>query len=221
MAQENTNESTAVENAPKSRVPLMVAAAIVLIIGGGIGALAYLGVTNQQVYIEKSAVQAPQTALAPTTAGTLMNVYVKVGDVLLPNTPVAQVGTQLVTSTAGGLVILTNTNIGSLVNAGTPVVTTIDPKQLRVVGQLEEDKGLANVAVGDQAKFTVDAFPGQTFYGVVSEVAPTAEASDVVFQVSDQRQEQNFNVYVAYDLTKYPQLKNGMSAKIWVYRGKS
>jgi hypothetical protein len=87
-----------------------------------------------------------------------------------------------------------------------------------VVGQLEEDKGLNDVAVGDSAKFTVDAFPGQTFYGVVSEVSPTDINSDVVFEVSDQREEQKFNVSVAYDLTKYPQLRNGMSAKIWVFK---
>ena len=202
----------------KSRIPLMVAAALVLVVGGGIGAIAYLTVANQSVYIENSTVEAPSTVLTPTTPGTLQQVYVSVGDDIAPNTVVAEVGTQLVTSTAGGLVISTNTNIGSQITPGTAVVTTIDPTQLRVDGQLQEDKGLANVAVGDRATFTVDAFPGKTFDGVVSEVSPTAQTSDVVFQVSDQREEQDFDVYVAYDLTKYPELKNGMSAKIWVYK---
>jgi multidrug resistance efflux pump len=202
----------------KSRIPLMVAAALVLVVAGGIGAAAYLLASNQMVYIENSNVAAPMTALSPTVAGTLMQVYVSVGDVILPNTVVAEVGTQLVTSTAGGLVISTNTNIGTQITPGTAVVTTIDPTQLRVVGQLQEDKGLNDVAVGDSAKFTVDAYPGKTFYGVVSEVSPTDINSDVVFQVSDQRQEQKFNVSVAYDLAKYPELRNGMSAKIWVFK---
>ena len=47
---------------------------------------------------------------------------------------------------------------------------------------------------------------------------PTAESSDVVFTVSDQRQEQNFDVKIKFDTTLYPELKNGMSAKIWVYK---
>jgi multidrug resistance efflux pump len=196
----------------------MIAAAIVLIIGGGIGALAYIGVSNQRVYIETSTIQAPSTALSPTSTGVLNEVYVSVGDVIAPNTVVAKVGTQLITSTAGGLVITTNTNIGSQITAGTAVVTTVDPNQLRVNGQLQEDKGLADVAVGDRATFTVDAFPGKKYSGVVSEVSPTSRASDVVFQVSDQRQEQQFDVKVAYDLGAYPELKNGMSAKIWVYK---
>jgi multidrug resistance efflux pump len=203
---------------PKSRIPLMVAAALVLVVGGGIGALGYILAADKTVYIEDSTLKAPLTVLSATTPGTLMQVYVSVGDVIPPNTVVAEVGTQLITSQAGGLVISTDTNIGSQVAAGTAVVTTIDPTQLRVDGQLEEDKGLADVAVGDSAKFTVDAFPGKTYYGVVSEVAPTAQASDVVFQVSDQREEQDFDVYVAYDLSKYPELKNGMSAKIWVFK---
>jgi multidrug resistance efflux pump len=202
----------------KSRVPLMVAAALVLVVGGGIGAAGFLGVENQRVYIETSTIEAPSIALAPTTSDTLQQVYVSVGDIIQPNTVVAEVGTQLIKSTIGGLIINTDTDIGSLVSAGTPVVTMIDPTQLRVQGQLEEDKGLADVAVGDRAIFTVDAFPGKTYDGVVSEVSPTSRTSDVVFQVSDQREEQDFNVDVAYDITKYPELKNGMSAKIWVYK---
>jgi multidrug resistance efflux pump len=202
----------------KNRLPMMVAAALVLIVGGGIGAAAYLGVQNQRVYIETSNVEAPSIPLAPTVSDILKQVDVSVGDTIPPNTVVAQVGTQLITSTIGGLVISANTNIGSQVQAGTPVVTVIDPSQLRVNGKLQEDKGLASVAVGERALFTVDAFPGRKYNGVVSEVSPTSRTSDVVFQVSDQRQEQDFDVKVAYDLTKYPELKNGMSAKVWVYK---
>ena len=198
----------------------MVAAALILVVGGGIGALAYVAVSNQRVYIENSTIVAPSTVLSPISTGTLNDVYVSVGDVIAPNTVVAQVGTQLIISTAGGLVISTNKNIGSQVPSGTAVVTTIDPAQLRINGQLQEDKGLAYVAVGDRAAFTVDAFPGKSYTGIVSEVSPTSRTSDVVFQVSDQRQEQQFDVKVAYDLAAYPELKNGMSAKIWVYKNK-
>jgi hypothetical protein len=49
-------------------------------------------------------------------------------------------------------------------------------------------------------------------------VAPTSEQSDVVFNISDQRPTSQFAIYVRFDTTQYPQLKNGMSAKIWVYK---
>ena len=42
----------------------------------------------------------------------------------------------------------------------------VDPTQLRVVGHLDENKGLNEVQVGDVAKFTVDTFSANTYYGV-------------------------------------------------------
>jgi hypothetical protein len=63
----------------------------------------------------------------------------------------------------------------------------------------------------------VDAFGSEQFKGVVDEVAPTSEQSDVVFNISDERPTNQFAVYVRFDPTQYPQLKNGMSARIWVY----
>jgi hypothetical protein len=51
----------------------------------------------------------------------------------------------------------------------------------------------------------------------VDEVSPTSEQGSVVFDISDQRPTNQFDVYVRFDPSKYPELKNGMSARIWVY----
>ncbi|MDB5237232.1 MAG: hypothetical protein JWL88_334 [Parcubacteria group bacterium] len=205
------------KKAPASRAPLMIAAAIVLILGGAIGALAYVGVSNQRITIDTAQLQAPEIALAPTTPGVLKQMYVQAGDTIPANTVVAQVGTELIKSTSPGLVISTSDQVGAIVSAASPVATMIDPTALRVVGQIEEDKGLSRIAVGQRAEFTVDAFGGQKFEGVVDEVSPTSHASDVVFSISDKRQIQKFDVKIAYDQAQYPQLKNGMSARISVF----
>jgi multidrug resistance efflux pump len=191
---------------------------IVLIIGGGIAGLAYVLASNKTVYTDTATIAAPSIPLAPSTAGVLKQVYVSPGDTIPANTVVAQVGTELVKSTNAGLVITTDTDIGSSLAPGTAVVTMIDPTALRAVGNVDEDKGFADIRVGDRAKFTVDAFPGKTYEGVVDEVAPTSHAADVVFSISDKRQTQSFDVKVAYDLSKYPELKNGMSARIWIFK---
>jgi len=216
-SQTDMKKEESAEAPAASRVPLMVAAAIVLIGGALFGGIAYLGVTSHRVAIDKGTIEAPTVALSPTAAGTLMQVYVAPGDTIAPNTVVAEVGTELIKSTAGGLVIDADTDIGSSVAAGTAVVTTIDPSQLRVVGQVDEDKGLTDISVGDHATFTVDAFGGKSFTGVVDEVSPTSHAGDVVFSISDKRQTQSFDIKVAFDRAAYPELKNGMSARIWVY----
>jgi multidrug resistance efflux pump len=203
---------------PLNRRALAIAAFLVVVVGGGIAAGAYLAVSSKTVYIDKAQISAPKTLLAPTVAGTLQHTYVSVGDIVPPNTVVAQVGVELIKSINGGLVIDARTDTGSPINPGTAVVTTIDPSALRVVGQVQEDKGLTSIKVGDVAQFTVDAFGGRKFTGVVDEISPTSNTGDVVFTVSDNRQEQNFDVKIRFDTAQYPELKNGMSAKIWVYK---
>lgn len=201
-----------------NRKIMMLAAALVLVVGGAIGAFAYLGVANGRVYIENAQITAPTIDLAPHTAGVLQEVDVQEGDIIMPNTVVARVGTELIKSKVGGVVITVNNNIGKIFNPGQAVVSMIDPTQLRTVGKLAEDKGLASVQVGQRAIFTVDAFGSKTFTGVVDEIRPSASSPDVVFNISGQRQENDFDVKVRFDSSAYPELKNGMSAKIWVYK---
>jgi hypothetical protein len=177
-----------------------------------------MGISGQRVYIEKATISAPEIPLSATVSDTLRAVMVSPGDSIAPGTVVAQVGTELIKSTLGGLVVSTNTNIGAQIAADTPVVVMIDPSALRVVGQLDEDKGLVDIKVGDAATFTVDAYGGRTFTGVVSEISPTSQTSDVAFSISDKRETRSFDVKVAYDAGKYPQFRNGMSARIWVYK---
>jgi len=147
----------------------------------------------------------------------LRRVYVHEGDKVAPNTVGAQVGVELIKSTSGGLVVTVNNNICKQVGPQDSVVSMIDPSQLRVVGQVEEDKGLSSIKTGEPAIFTVDAFGGTQFTGVVDEVSPTSHNSDVVFNISDKRQVQPFVVKIRYDLAAHPDLRNGMSAKLWIY----
>ena len=187
----------------------------VLALGGGIGA--YLIVTNQSVYIEKSTIEAPEIDLAPTISGVLENMYVKAGDSVTANEVVARVGNELIQTKIAGIVTLANATIGQQYNAGQTVVAMIDPSALRVVGQIDENKGLNKIAIGQYAIFTADAYGSEKFTGVIDEISPEAQSSDVVFKISDKRQEQIFDVKVRFDTSVYPELKNGMSAKLWVY----
>jgi multidrug resistance efflux pump len=191
-----------------------------LVIGGAGGGLYYY-VSSKTVYIDLSQIQAPLINLSPTNSGVLQALYVKAGDTVTANEPVALVGNEVVEAQTAGEIVSVSNDIGQYMNTMTgqgTVATMIDPTQLRVVGNLDENKGLSDIQVGDAATFTVDAFGSQVFNGVVDEVSPTSEQSDVVFNISDQRPTNQFAVYVRFDPTQYPQLKNGMSAKIWVYK---
>lgn len=204
-----------------SRKKLIIWIIVALVVVGGIGGGIYFYVASKTIEIDDSTITAPLINLSPVNSGILQAIYVNVGDEIPANTPVAEVGDGVVESTVAGEIVSINNNIGAYMNTLTgqgTVATMIDPTQLRVVGNIDENKGLADIQVGDPATFTVDAFGSQQFKGVVDEVAPTSEETDVVFNISDARPTNEFAVYVRFDPTLYPQLKNGMSARIWVYK---
>lgn len=182
------------------------------------GIAAYYILSASRVYVDSATITAPLIELAPTAPGTLTATYVKEGDYVAANTPVALVGSQVLTTNVAGIITKVNDTQGAEINPGESVVTEIDPTTLKVIGKLDENKGLANVAVGDPVIFTVDAYGSREFKGMVDEVAPSSNQSDIVFNISDARQAQNFSIKVRYDHALYSYLKNGMSARLWIYR---
>ena len=196
---------------------LGLAIGIVVVLGGGIAVFSYFAASAHVVSIDQARLSAPTVDLSPTAGGVLRNLNVSAGQLIAPNTIVAQVGVELIKSTQGGLVLSTTGGIGDQVPAGATVVEMIDPAALRVVGEVDENKGLSRIKIGNPVTFTVDAFGSQQFTGVVDEIAPTSNQSGIVFNISDQRSVQQFDVKARFDTAKYPQLKNGMSARMTIY----
>jgi multidrug resistance efflux pump len=192
---------------------IFAALVTVAVVGGGV----YWDVSSQMVYIDQSIIQAPVINLSPMNSGQLQAVFVNVGDTVTANQPVARVGDDVVESKTGGEIVSVDKNIGELETAGQSVVATmVDPTELRVVGHLDENKGLVYVKVGDVARFTVDTFGSKEYRGIVDEIGQTSQLS-VTSNIFNQRPVNEFNVYVRFDPALYPELKNGMSARIWVY----
>ncbi|MEI6528517.1 MAG: HlyD family efflux transporter periplasmic adaptor subunit [bacterium] len=183
-----------------------------------VGLSIFWQVSNNRVQIDNSIVSAPIVDIASMGGGILKELYVKNGDIVGPNTVLARVGNELIKTNAEAEIVDATSNIGKSFSSGASVIKVIDPSTLRVVGKLEEDKGLEYVSVGQRAIFTVDAFAGRQYDGVVDEISPTAHSSDVVFSISDKRAQNSFDVKVRFDVSKYPELKNGMSAKITVFK---
>jgi multidrug resistance efflux pump len=173
---------------------------------------------NSRVYTDQADIEAPTITLGPTASGVLQKILVNVGDHVNANTVVAQVGNQLIQTQVAGIITSTENSIGQIVNPGNAVVTMIDPTTLRAVAHLDEDKGLSDVQVGEHVVFTVDAFAGKQYQGIVDEISPTARQGDVVFNISDARQVQEFDVKIRFDENAYPEIANGMSAKVWIYK---
>jgi multidrug resistance efflux pump len=211
---ENENNGNR-QNSTKSNLLIL---AIFGFVAAGIIAGMYLFLAKNQIYVEKSQIVAPLIDLSSQSEGKLEKIYVNPGETVKENQIVAQVGQELIKTKDDGIIVSADNNMGKTFSPGETVVSMIKPSDLRVVAEVEEDKGFSEIKVGQRAFFTVDAFGSKKFDGVIDEVSPTSRASDVVFNISSQRQVNDFNVKIRFDVNKYPELKNGMSAKSWVYK---
>lgn len=189
----------------------------VVFIGGIAGGATYLAVSNGRIYTDSAIVNGHTASLVPAAPGILQETMVRIGDRVPANTVVARVGTQLIKTKTDSVVTDVDTAIGSSVGPTTPVVTVVDPSDLRVVAHIDEDKGFDSIELGDQVVFTIDAFGSKKFQGVVDQISPAARQEDVVFNISDKRQTNQFDVRIRFDTDAYPEIKNGMSARVWIY----
>jgi len=197
--------------------PWVLSLASFIVIFGLLGLFLFWQVSNSTVFIENSNIEAPIINLAPSSPGVLNALYVKDGDVIQANSQVALVGSQIISVKDGGLVASAPVVLGSYFSPGQTVVSIVNTSEMKVVGQLEETKGLNKIKIGERATFSVDAFPGKTYEGVVDEVSAVSDNTGVVFSISDQRPIEKFDVKVRFNIADYPELKNGMSAKMVVY----
>jgi len=188
--------------------------ALVLII---CGSLLYLQTSGTRIKIDKALISAPLIDLSPSAPGQLEETYVSEGDIVSANTPVAKVGDEIIKTKIAGIIVNVQKDAGKTLNPGQAVVTMVDQSELHAVGTIEENKGLSRIQVGQLAEFTVDAFGSKQYEGVVDAISPTAHSSDVVFNISDNRPTQQFDIKIRFNQSKYPELKNGMSAKITIF----
>lgn len=191
---------------------------LILIFAATIAGFAYWKIISNRIYVEKGEISAPQINLSSQNGGILEKLLVKEGEIITKNQPVAQVGDEIVRSREDGLVVKIQNEIGKNFNPGEAVVDIIRPVDLRVLGTIEEDKGLKDIKVGQQVIFTADVFGSKEYQGFVDEISPSAKEKGLAFSISDKRPTSEFVIKIRFSSDIYPELKNGMSAKIWVYK---
>ncbi len=180
------------------------------------GIFFYLKTINR-VVIDDSLISASVVTISPSSSGVLKSVLVSEGQTIRKGQDLAVVGSETLHAYTDGLIIQTDQAIGGTVSPLTPVVQMINLSDMRVDGTIDENKGLDQIRVGQPVAFTVDALPGQTFWGYVDEVSPTAKQTQLSFSISTERPTQQFDVYAHFDAASFPQIKNGMSAKMVIY----
>jgi len=170
-----------------------------------------------KVYIDNSLIQAPVITVSPGTSGKVQEIDVKEGQIVSSGDILAVVGSETLRAQTDGLITSASDLTGSTVNPQTSLIQMIRPIKLRVVGTIDENKGLNDIRVGQTVSFTVDALPGKTFWGYIDEISPSANTPVFSFSSSSERATQQFSIYAKFNTALYPGIKNGMSTKMVVY----
>jgi multidrug resistance efflux pump len=174
--------------------------------------------TNKNtILIENSDLEAPIVNLTPSTPGILNALYVKEGEKVEANSQIALVGSQVISTQNSGIVASAPLVLGAYFMPGQTVVSIVNNQEMKVIGQIDETKGLSSIKEGQRATFSIDAFPGKIYKGVVDQISPVSDDSSIVFSISDKRPVKKFDVKVRFNIADYPELKSGMSAKITVH----
>lgn len=172
---------------------------------------------RDRIFIDNSLISAPIITITPSGSGKLEALKVSEGQLVKKGDALAVIGGQTIRTDTDGLIVSASDETGSTVSQQTQLIQIINPANIRVAGTLDENKGLNQIRIGQVASFTVDAFPGKTYWGYVDEVSPSAKQSQLSFSISSERPTQQFIVYAKFDASHYPEIKNGMSAKMTVY----
>jgi len=182
-----------------------------------VGLFIFFQKTTGRIFIDKSIIQAPVITISSSTQGKVQEIDVKEGQTVVGGDTLAVVGSETLRAQTDGLIISASDLTGSTVNQAVQLIQMIRPINIRVVGTIDEDKGLNNLRVGQVVSFTVDALPGKTFWGYIDEISPSALTPAFSLSSSTERPTQQFSVYAKFDTTSYPDIKNGMSAKMVIY----
>lgn len=213
-------EKVVLENNKKTslfKIPWIQSIISFVVIFGILFVFIFWQIERKKVFIENSLLDAPIVNLTPASPGTLNALYVKEGDFVQSNSPIALVGSQTIYTKEEGIISNAPIILGTYYSPGQTVVSIVNEHKMRVIGKIEETKGLSSIKVGQRAIFNVDAFKDNEYEGIVSEISPVSIDTGIIFSISDKRPVKKFNVYMAFDVSKYPELKSGMSAKSWIY----
>lgn len=194
------------------RTILSILGIIIVLVG-----VLYFEKTRNRVFIDNSLVDAPITTIAPPANGTLTSINVYEGEKVNKGDAIGVVDGQTIHTDTDGIIIQANNQIGSSVNDQSTLVQLINLSTMRIAGTIDENKGLNDIHIGQVASFTVDALPGKTFWGYIDEISPSAKQTQLAFSISSERPTQQFIVYARFDANNYPDIKNGMSAKMTVF----
>lgn len=93
----------------------------------------------------------------------------------------AQLANTILTAPFSGYIFNKRVVLGDMASPNMALMTVVDTSMVKVEISVGEND-ITKLAIGQNAKFTVDAYPGLTFAGTVSELSPAADLKNRTFK---------------------------------------
>ncbi len=103
-----------------------------------------------------------------------------------------------IVSPVTGVVLHKNVERGETVNPGTSLLTLMDPRDMWVRAYVPETD-VGRIRIGQRATVTVDAYPGRSFPGAITEIGSEAEFTPKNVQTRKERVNLVFRIKIAID----------------------
>jgi HlyD family secretion protein len=103
-----------------------------------------------------------------------------------------------------GVVAKKFTEVGELLLPGKQIATIVDPDRIYVLATIDE-VDVGRLVPGQPVGITVDAFPGERFFGTTKRISPIVSGGKLETRTAD--------VWIYFDV-KQPRIKPGMSADV-------
>ena len=111
----------------------------------------------------------------PVTSGKLISWDVENGDLVEQDQVLGRQGVlPYITSPVNGTIVKNDGAVNQVVNAGTPLAVVADTSNL-YIGVNVEETDIMKIHLGQVADVKIDAYPGRTFKGQVTEIDPATQ----------------------------------------------
>lgn len=146
----------------------------IVVIGGGAGIYFYNQSTSY-FSTDNAKVTAKLYSVMPVTNGKLISWDVSNGDLVEQDQVLGrQEVLPYITSPISGTVVKNDGAVNQLASMGTPVAVVADTSRL-YIGVNVEETDIARIRLGQGVDVKIDAYPGKTFKGQVTEMAPATQ----------------------------------------------
>lgn len=159
---------------------LVLAVAVIMILSLGAVSFYYWYMNTYFVVTEDARVSADIYRVSPQISGEILEINVQEGQAVRAGevvarlndtalSPSANTDLALVKAPIDGLVVKRLAQPGEIAAAGQPILMLVNPRELYVTANIEEDK-LSRVRAGQKVDISLDAQPGKKYSGHVERI---------------------------------------------------